>query len=51
MSKLQQTLQAIDALHALDPEIINGKACELVYAENMSQWLNRQLSGLRYLKR
>ena len=39
MSRLQQTLLAIDAQHAQDPKLINGKAEELIYAENCSRWL------------
>ena len=45
MTKLQKTLDAIDALHSLDPkkEIVDGveKAAELIYAENMSNWLGK----------
>ncbi|WP_062268487.1 DUF4202 domain-containing protein [Endozoicomonas arenosclerae] len=41
MSRIQQTLAAIDALHAQDPETIEGKAKELIYAENMSAWLQK----------
>jgi len=45
MSKLQETLKGIDALHALDPkkETVDGieKAAELIYAENMSAWLTK----------
>ncbi|KEQ11517.1 DUF4202 domain-containing protein [Endozoicomonas numazuensis] len=41
MSRIQQTLAAIDALHAQDPETVEGKAKELIYAENMSAWLEK----------
>ena len=41
MSQLEKILQAIDALHAMDPKQENGKAAELIYAENMTGWLNR----------
>ncbi|NQZ58777.1 MAG: DUF4202 domain-containing protein [Lentisphaeraceae bacterium] len=45
MTNLQNTLSAIDALHAQDPkkELVNGteKAAELIYAENMSGWLTK----------
>ena len=41
MSQLKKTLQAIDALHAFDPKKENGKAAELVYAENMTAWLEK----------
>ena len=39
MSKLQQTLQAIDTLHKQDPKKVDGKAQELIYAEHCSRWL------------
>lgn len=39
MSRLQNTLNAIDALHAQDPKQVDGKAEELIYAENCSRWL------------
>ena len=39
MSRLIETLKAIDALHAQDPKATDGKADELTYAENMSAWL------------
>ena len=39
MSRLQQTLQAIDTLHKQDPKQVDGKAEELTYAENCSRWL------------
>ncbi|MCM8533018.1 MAG: DUF4202 domain-containing protein [Lentisphaeraceae bacterium] len=45
MTKLEKTLQGIDALHAQDPKkvSVNGveKADELVYAENMSNALKK----------
>ncbi|MRI33541.1 DUF4202 domain-containing protein [Endozoicomonas sp. OPT23] len=41
MTRLEKTLAAIDALHAQDPEQENGKAKELIYAENMSGWLQK----------
>ncbi|MCM8536021.1 MAG: DUF4202 domain-containing protein [Lentisphaeraceae bacterium] len=45
MTKLEKTLQGIDALHAQDPKkvSVNGveKADELVYAENMSEALKK----------
>ncbi|MCM8539669.1 MAG: DUF4202 domain-containing protein [Lentisphaeraceae bacterium] len=44
MSRLENTLKAIDAMHAEDPEkeLVNGETrpAELVYAERMTQWLN-----------
>ncbi|MCM8525831.1 MAG: DUF4202 domain-containing protein [Lentisphaeraceae bacterium] len=44
MSRLENTLKAIDAMHAQDPEkeLVNGETrpAELVYAERMTQWLN-----------
>ncbi|MTI15066.1 DUF4202 domain-containing protein [Sansalvadorimonas verongulae] len=39
MSLLQSTLNAIDILHAQDPKQVDGKAEELIYAENCSRWL------------
>ena len=45
MSRLQETLKAIDNMHAQDPEVelINGenRPAELVYAERMSTWLGK----------
>ena len=45
MSRLENTLKAIDAMHAQDPEkeLVNGESrpAELVYAERMTQWLNK----------
>ena len=41
MTRLERTLSAIDQLHSQDPEQENGRAKELVYAENMSAWLHR----------
>lgn len=41
MTPLQQTLAAIDTLHASDPQITAGKANELIYAERMTTWLKR----------
>ena len=39
MSRLQHTLQNIDALHNQDPKQTDGKADELTHAENCSRWL------------
>ena len=45
MSRLENTLKAIDAMHTQDPEkeLINGEsiAAELVYAQRMTEWLNK----------
>ncbi|WP_422132537.1 DUF4202 domain-containing protein [Endozoicomonas sp. ALD040] len=41
MSRIQHTLAAIDKLHEQDPETFEGKAKELIYAENMSAWLHK----------
>lgn len=45
MSRLEETLQAIDNMHAQDPEVelINGekRPAELIYAERMSAWLGK----------
>ncbi|WP_281646918.1 DUF4202 domain-containing protein [Parendozoicomonas sp. Alg238-R29] len=38
MSRLQKVIQSIDALHAQDPKQVDGKAEELIYAENCSRW-------------
>ena len=44
MSRLENTLKAIDAMHAEDheKELVNGETrpAELVYAERMTKWLN-----------
>ena len=41
MSRLEKTLADIDALHSLDPKQVDGKAEELIYAEQMTEWLNK----------
>ncbi len=41
MTRLEKTLAAIDTLHNGDPERTDGKANELIYAENMSGWLKK----------
>ena len=45
MSRLENTLKAIDAMHSQDPEKeeINGEsiAAELLYAQRMTAWLNK----------
>ena len=45
MSRLENTLKAIDAMHAQDPEKeeINGEsvAAELLYAQRMTEWLEK----------
>lgn len=48
MNRLENTLKAIDAMHALDPEkeVVNGEArpAELVYAERMTACLGKLVS-------
>ena len=45
MSRLENTLKAIDAMHSQDPEkeVVNGESlpAELVYAQRMTEWLNK----------
>ena len=41
MSRLQEVLSSIDALHSQDPGRTDGKASELIYAERMTSWLGR----------
>ena len=45
MSRLENTLKAIDAMHSQDPEKeeVNGEsiAAELLYAQRMTAWLNK----------
>lgn len=45
MSRLENTLRAIDEMHAKDPEkeVVNGESlpAELVYAQRMTEWLSK----------
>jgi len=45
MSRLENTLKAIDLLHSNDPEIeeVNGESipAELLYAQRMTEWMNK----------
>ncbi len=45
MSRLENTLKAIDAMHTQDPEQeeVNGKTypAELLYAQRMTEWMNK----------
>jgi hypothetical protein len=38
---LKSCLDAIDQLHSQDPSQIEGKAGELIYAQRMTEWLNK----------
>ncbi|WP_419833842.1 hypothetical protein [Endozoicomonas atrinae] len=47
MTRLAETLAAIDQLHGMDPKIVDGTPAELSYALQMTYWLQR--SWLRML--
>ncbi|MFK0569968.1 DUF4202 domain-containing protein [Endozoicomonas sp.] len=41
MTRLTETLDVIDQLHAMDPKIIDGTPAELDYARQMTYWLQQ----------
>ncbi|WP_299728252.1 DUF4202 domain-containing protein [uncultured Endozoicomonas sp.] len=41
MARITDTLAAIDQLHHQDPKKVDGAAAELIYAQQMTQWLQK----------
>ena len=41
MTRITETLSAIDQLHQQDPEKVDGVAAELIYAQQMTYWLDQ----------